>query len=101
MRISDWSSDVCSSDLADSRHDTFPSLFVRHVEAFEGCVLSQFRNQGQAKIFLQNGDHNACPPADEPLGSRRADPRSEARRVGKGCGSTCSSRWYPYNSKTK
>src|SRR3546814_6126845 len=64
MRISDWSSDVCSSDL-------MPRLFI------PSCR----RNPGSA--------------ADLPADQRRA--RSEERRVGKECVSTCRSRWSPYH----
>src|SRR3546814_10111190 len=71
MRISDWSSDVCSSDLpADidlpaSFHSKAP--LPRHLAA-----LHAGRDDGR-----QN--------------------RSEERRVGKECVSTCRSRWSPYH----
>src|SRR3546814_10904121 len=74
MRISDWSSDVCSSDL-----QVLPALYV-------GCVLSllpvygiQF---GLALIFAL---------------LVRGNIRSAERRVGKECVSTCRSRWSPYH----
>src|SRR3546814_10236444 len=60
MRISDWSSDVCSSDLR------FP-LFVHRVR----CSSN--------------------------LGNWQQNERSEERRVGKECVSTCRSRWSPYH----
>src|SRR3546814_7876859 len=69
MRISDWSSDVCSSDL-DTRS-----------RVPEGVI-----GPGQEWI--------------EPTGAhcRRARAqRSEERRVGKECVSTCRSRWSPYH----
>src|SRR3546814_19165680 len=65
MRISDWSSDVCSSDLS------------------------------------------RCCARWRPGARRRRRPatcratRSEERRVGKECVSTCRSRWSPYHSKKK
>src|SRR3546814_1781253 len=63
MRISDWSSDVCSSDLIG------------------------------ASLPVITGD--------APKGSRpdltRCIARSEERRVGKECVSTCRSRWSPYH----
>src|SRR3546814_1122088 len=72
MRISDWSSDVCSSDLTQPvrvgvrrRHHAEPSAAVRHDRI------------GRA--------------VDEHDRSRR----SEERRVGKECVSTCRSRWSP------
>src|SRR3546814_8332328 len=70
MRISDWSSDVCSSDL--HRPATHPA-------------------RGSERRWPQ------CPRyrgATDRLGSRTA--RSEERRVGKESVSTCRSRWSPY-----
>src|SRR3546814_8063227 len=71
MRISDWSSDVCSSDL--TRH-----LTRRGIELFNLAYCGE-------KVFdLLNRPH-------------RPDMRSEERRVGKECVSTCRSRWTPYH----
>src|SRR3546814_8699888 len=69
MRISDWSSDVCSSDLLGGRHGAtvrfLPPLIITEQEVdFVGQILFQ---------------------------------RSEERRVGKECVSTCRSRWSPYH----
>src|SRR3546814_18197379 len=66
MRISDWSSDVCSSDLGLHFR---PRAFARQP------ALSKLRS-----IVDQTA-------------------RSEERRVGKECVSTCRSRWSPYHSK--
>src|SRR3546814_4129566 len=74
MRISDWSSDVCSSDLAAAPH---------HVEGRQAEV-PQHRLQP-----LQIGAQDR-----RDIG---ADGRSEERRVGKECVSTCRSRWSPYH----
>src|SRR3546814_7862323 len=80
MRISDWSSDVCSSDLDGAepvdQRDTRP-LGVRPA--------------GDGKI---RGGRN---PAETGLPLRRRVGRSEERRVGKECVSTCRSRWSPYH----
>src|SRR3546814_4592231 len=82
MRISDWSSDVCSSDLqSDQRAST---LHAKLVEQIGRCPA-------------HSGDHlpavaARCPPAD---------PRSEERRVGNECVSTSRSRWSTYHSKNK
>src|SRR3546814_12251076 len=76
MRISDWSSDVCSSDLAgdgDDRRDT-----------------GQDRDQDVAERVLA---------AHRTERGQRAEQRSEERRVGKECVSTCRSRWSPYHYK--
>src|SRR3546814_1891988 len=81
MRISDWSSDVCSSDLRKMQADFRPQSAFGPVGEGQLAPL-QFhrpRNDGQAQ---------AQPP-------RVA--RSEERRVGKECVSTCRSRWSPYH----
>src|SRR3546814_18122478 len=76
MRISDWSSDVCSSDLADRRHGLVGGEEVGH----------QLLQDRAFQIFA----HPARPMAAA---------RSEERRVGKACVRTCRSRWSPYHSK--
>src|SRR3546814_11481504 len=78
MRISDWSSDVCSSDLA-----------VR--------ILSR-QEIGIAEPVAAW----ALPPPQTLPGVRKRDEpnrRSDERRVGKGCVSTCRSRRSPYHYK--
>src|SRR3546814_17474344 len=82
MRISDWSSDVCSSDLP-----TAP------VGARLGC--------GRASVRTARPDRHTggTDPRLRPGAGPRA--RSEERRVGKECVSTCRSRWTPHHSKKK
>src|SRR3546814_5038203 len=70
VRISDWSSDVCSSDLNWS------------CCAWIACLACKASN------WLV-----ACMACNAPV----ADWRSEERRVGKECVSTCRSRWSPYH----
>src|SRR3546814_15820391 len=81
MRISDWSSDVCSSDLtnrvADSNADTTPDT---HASA-------QIRTGSMSPVTVI------------PKVGLLPATRSEERRVGKECVSTCRSRWSPYHSK--
>src|SRR3546814_18300672 len=73
MRISDWSSDVCSSDLGGG---------AARATASAGCC------------------HPAHPRNALPrTGVEGAAMRSEERRVGKECVSTCRSRWSPYHYK--
>src|SRR3546814_3108907 len=81
MRISDWSSDVCSSDL-------LLHMFGR-----------QFPDEAR-------GDGTGPLAIDAPVGGVQDDAgfprprdryRSEERRVGKECVSTCRSRWSPYH----
>src|SRR3546814_1366790 len=88
MRISDWSSDVCSSDLSRNRLRSWASimpnwssgLWRRHYERGD----DQARRRGQAQAEKWRPDSEAS---------------SEERPVGKECVSTCSSRWSPYHIK--
>src|SRR3546814_3955974 len=83
MRISDWSSDVCSSDL----QVRLPSDDGLEVERLTGVV--------EDVGLLRRGTQAAARPEVEDVGDV-AD-RSEERRVGKECVSTCRSRWSPYH----
>src|SRR3546814_18063582 len=104
MRISDWSSDVCSSDLfaPDRRRNGRQSA-------------SDIRSQGcgQARS-VRSPDSGRVPArtASGPVSGGRVRPprrqgrcgggvRSEERRVGKECVSTCRSGWSPSHSKKK
>src|SRR3546814_1608298 len=80
MRISDWSSDVCSSDLAGGFARGYRAL-IAHLRAAE------------AKADAVDGVWKL------PDGQTyyEAQLRSEERRVGKECVSTCRSRWSPYH----
>src|SRR3546814_1472920 len=81
MRISDWSSDVCSSDLRIVVGGRDPAVM--------GDVLVEPDLHGPV---LGEGVHLPR------LGLPRFHPaRSEERRVGKECVSTCRSRWSPYH----
>src|SRR3546814_8084182 len=81
MRISDWSSDVCSSDLTDAIKNVDPAIFeVARAKAARGGVT--------APQSIIDCIEAAC---------RLEGERSEARRVGKECVSTCRSRWSPYH----
>src|SRR3546814_12482917 len=111
MRISDWSSDVCSSDLASARrvadvlaelgapgvlidllallHDVFErrringrAIGVRAHHEFPGFVTDRIAARGIERPIVG------------------AEKRSEERRVGNECVSRCRSRWSRYH-KTK
>src|SRR3546814_14176438 len=111
MRISDWSSDVCSSDLGQQavaqvvlnrvRNPAFPNSVCGTV--YEGSS----RSTGCQFTFTCDGSLTA---RREPAAWERARQvaqmalagfvyapvgRSEERRVGKGCVSQCRSRWSP------
>src|SRR3546814_10330113 len=78
MRISDWSSDVCSSDLLI---DSFVSL----------TLIVHTRELPKASNNLQSS--NVAGLGSGSRSMSRPAPRSEERRVGKECVSTCRSRW--------
>src|SRR3546814_5077280 len=100
MRISDWSSDVCSSDLlgaegaeeggeldadgAGADHQQRLRHHVRHhgLEVSPDQLLVRLDARQRAR----------------PRAGRQDDVRrSDERRVGKECVSTCRSRWSPYH----
>src|SRR3546814_9778130 len=81
MRISDWSSDVCSSDLADTLVE---SGDWHHGFTYSGHPVA-------AAVALKNLEIMER----EKLVEKVAKDRSEERRVGKECVSTCRSRWSP------
>src|SRR3546814_20564321 len=87
MRISDWSSDVCSSDLPVP---VGGHLLVNPVSHGHGLDAEQL----PGVLGVEN-------PGPHVVVGERVDGllRSEERRVGKECVSTCSSRWSPYHSK--
>src|SRR3546814_3913282 len=85
MRISDWSSDVCSSDLpaneASSTWYPIPGIGSN--------------GNYQTRYFLYQ---TSSSPSIYTMAIKVMKPdRSEERRVGKECVSTCRSRWSPYH----
>src|SRR3546814_11530106 len=111
MRISDWSSDVCSSDLI--LFGLFPgmgaySILARrigHVHAermiLGGKVYSaeEMYDMGLVHVIAETGEGEQA--VRDYISENNARHRSEERRVGKECVSTCSSRWSPYHNKKK
>src|SRR3546814_19435180 len=103
MRISDWSSDVCSSDLNEIR------LFAVALYPERGVCLTSIirlrRSLTGANIprhFVWKVRNSAADGlgegVDRRIGSRK---RSEERSVGKECVSTCRLRWSTTHSKKK
>src|SRR3546814_18830408 len=88
MRISDWSSGVCSSDL-DATRRNLQTCFSRYILKPREC-----RQCSKAELLCPQSRHSPSP-------GRVGIPRSEERRVGKECDSTCRSRWSPYHYKKK
>src|SRR3546814_19441352 len=100
MRISDWSSDVCSSDR--QREHLFALYAFNHEVAKTAEVVSEpmigrIRLQWWRECLdgIYDGaarQHEVVQPLAEPISS-------EERRVGKECVSTCRSRWWPHHLK--
>src|SRR3546814_19088990 len=116
MRISDWSSDVCSSDLVftdgltDGEYDKQPN-HAQSQQVEDRYILHQ--RTGNRAAYVGSGSQPAGLAA---LTSRRTcrrrgwlrsdcalramerlSQRSEESRVGKECVSTCRSWWSPYH----
>src|SRR3546814_5331501 len=91
MRISDWSSDVCSSDLQrEGNAATVIRRRLRHdpLRARDRILDAGGAVDGRHIVIRHRQIRGQAPrPA--------AIERSEARRVGKECVSTCRSRWTP------
>src|SRR3546814_14521817 len=97
MRISDWSSDVCSSDLF-SRYPGVRDLMERtRNEARERGYVETVFGRRLYLEYIQKGTQGQRAGAER--AAITAPMRSEERRVGKECVSTCRSRWSPYPSK--
>src|SRR3546814_11260846 len=106
MRISDWSSDVCSSDLKRRDIDLpreHRSQCVRHL--VNRKILWNIAVDARAKRVEHHlavpgrGDYDDANLGvfDAQVAQAFALARSEERRVGKECVSTCRSRWSPYH----
>src|SRR3546814_15381323 len=122
MRISDWSSDVCSSDLpgragVSSRSaDKDLPPFSRPADISTGGLIMDIASGtiGEALLETRLGNKTAslltmidldglfaeCAPGggvSQACFAAAVNARSEERRVGKECVSTCRSRWSPYH----
>src|SRR3546814_20514399 len=104
MRISDWSSDVCSSDLDGQR------MFAQETVTRSGLPFAQAPERHLAvALLLKHWAADFVTPMNLPLPGwtllsemtnpalRKFANRSEERRVGKECVSTCRSRWARYH----
>src|SRR3546814_16311957 len=108
MRISDWSSDVCSSDLGKKGEVTQRLKNLGSLSPDErreaGQNLNRVKDAIAEAIEARRADLEesaleaklAGEAVDITLPSRPAE-RSAERRVGKECVSTCRSRWSPYH----
>src|SRR3546814_13937183 len=98
MRMSDWSSDVCSSELQVEGNTV---LFKGHHRRRDGntALLLDFHPVGAGaaigptRLYLP-GQVNRATFQQQFFSERRLTRvSSEERRVGNGCVSTCSFRW--------
>src|SRR3546814_10081176 len=118
MRISDWSSDVCSSDL---QPDLTPirracetigralhagqnaivcfesTVYPGVTEDICGPLLEQVSGLKHGADFHLAYSPERINPGDRERTLRKIVKRSEERRVGEECVSTCRSRWSPYH----
>src|SRR3546814_16582330 len=98
MRISDWSSDVCSSDLLEDKEEIFRLLDNARrgsaTKIFIGSENKLFSLSGSSVIAApyRSGDGRVVGVVGV-IGPTRLNYRSEESRVGKECVSTCRSRW--------
>src|SRR3546814_20708035 len=99
MRISDWSSDVCSSDLDLV---ALAPAAIAHVDRHAGRAADADlrgrrarRGQVEARIAEAEAEGVKRIGRIEEIAAPGAG-RSEGRRVGKECVRTCRSRWAPY-----
>src|SRR3546814_16039413 len=121
MRISDWSSDVCSSDLdaridgvllRDRRWTTRSRYWVVRDGVVSELPIVPIPPDGieltAEEVAVPSVDGMRVPLSivyprewnrDQPMPVLITG-RSEERRVGKACVSTCISRWFPYHQKT-
>src|SRR3546814_19512593 len=103
MRISDWSSDVCSSDLT--------SVIIEYLDRhYPGQTRFLPEDPGEAlrirfaerffDFYVQDPMSKIVTDKLRPEGSRDVfgvEKRAEERRVGKECVRKCRSRWWPYH----
>src|SRR3546814_5886023 len=93
MRISDWSSDVCSSDLLVIAMNiaafTTVGEFAHAASALAGALKALPKAPGTDEILMP-GERGAATEV-----KRRRDGRSEESRVGTACVRPCRSRWSP------
>src|SRR3546814_13977678 len=124
MRISDWSSDVCSSDL-QTAHSSTKNAFLYFTQSIvvmcsskackvdwdkrtdstayvwdvSKCVGQVCACQDQRWLHFRWCIQRGCSTSRRQVVFclQRREVRSEERRVGKECVSTCRSRWSPYH----
>src|SRR3546814_18839212 len=98
MRISDWSSDVCSSDLTgDIDRQRLPR--ETGAEPRQHRLPDEMARTGADRAADHDGKQavHGFALAGNDSKAKAALLRSEERRVGNACVSPCRSRWLPYH----
>src|SRR3546814_14780095 len=105
MRISDWSSDVCSSEL---QSQLLPAVLGSDSEILDWGRASRLFKSPQRMAAAHN--HPTCQAEGCMVPSTWSEAhhrnpwsqgRTEERRAGTECVRTCRSRWSPHHSKKK
>src|SRR3546814_11752821 len=105
MRISDWSSDVCASDLSSGSTSSLTKASAQSSFAWYSGSVS--KSHMRTPSVRQNGvrlDAAPAPLEDAGGGYRVAMPlstRPAERQVGTDCVGTGGTRWSPVHSKQK
>src|SRR3546814_12699406 len=102
MRISDWSSDVCSSDLAVEHQylvtEPIPGMPANLPTLRDPDRLVYYKPDAGGRLVIGGYEDDTVPFGERGIPGEFARQllRSEERRVGKECVSPCRSRWSPY-----
>src|SRR3546814_6380230 len=103
LRISDWSSDVCSSDLIAENLAARHAEFAARIAAMTGSadaareVDTSIERLFQYAAWADKYDGAVHQPPMHGITAALNEPRSEERRVGKECVRTGRSRWSTYH----
>src|SRR3546814_14592214 len=102
MRISDWSSDVCSSDLSfqgDAEHlfNAYQPIAFTPTEPVSPLPTTPDGAETDAPAAPEPAEPVSSIDVGQLVEALASSDRSEERRVGKECVSTCRSRWSPYH----
>src|SRR3546814_13889915 len=98
MRISDWGSDVCSSDLGENAHHYYVAVVQLGALVHGRDWIDDGGERSAAEARLRAGLERLWSPHRGVYTAIR-DMRSEERRVGEECVSTCRDRWSPDHLK--
>src|SRR3546814_5298305 len=92
MRISDWSSDVCSSDLDALKKYTRDLTEAARSGKLDPVIGRDEEIRRTIQVLSRRTKNNPVLIGEPGVGKRSAE-----RRVGKECVSTFRSRWWPYH----